>query len=124
MALQLNVKIEKSDGMEYIFKNLSTIYFPVLWFETSVELPQTMASALQLLVNIPLIMVIASVIGILAGLVGIGIVLRKIVRDEAQLGEEETQGFSPWEGKMTFIKNILAFLNDKLSDVESCSVKH
>ena len=119
MALQLNVKIEKSDGMEYIFKNLSTIYFPVLWFETSVELPQTMASALQLLVNIPLIMVIASVIGILAGLVGIGIVLRKIVRDEAQLGEEETQGFRPWEGKMTFIKNILAFnKNDKLSDVE------
>ena len=118
MALQLNVKIEKSDGMEYIFKNLSTIYFPVLWFESSVELPKSMASALQMLVNIPLIMVIASIIGILAGLVGIGVVLRKILRDEALRGDEETQGFRAWEGKMTFIKNILAFKKDKFSDVE------
>ena len=122
MALQLNVKIEKSDGMEYIFKNLSTIYFPVLWFETSVELPGSMASALQLLVNIPMIMVIASIIGILAGFIGIVVVLRKIVKEEAQLGEQEMMsGFRPWQGKMTFIKNILTFKNDKNEKLSDCS---
>ena len=52
------------------------------------------------------------------GLVGIGVVLRKILRDEALRGDEETQGFRAWEGKMTFIKNILAFKKDKFSDVE------
>ena len=118
MALQLNVKIEKSDGMEYIFQNLSTIYFPVIWFETSVDLPQGMASALKLLVNIPKIMVVASIIGILLGMLGILMVFRRIVivRTDSEIGEEETKRFRPWEGKINLIKNLLAF--KKYSDVD------
>ena len=76
MALQLNIKIEKCDGMEYIFKDLPTVYFPIIWFETSFEVPDMIAGALRLLINIPTIMRVASVFGIVAGLVGIYLILR------------------------------------------------
>ena len=38
MALQLNVKIEPYEDMEYVFKNIPTVYFPVMWFKSTVDL--------------------------------------------------------------------------------------
>ena len=80
MALQLNIKIEKCEGMEYMFKNLPTVYFPIIWFETSFEVPDMIAGALRLLINIPIIMRVASVFGIVAGLVGIYLIYRQVSR--------------------------------------------
>ena len=84
MALQLNIKIEKSEGMEYIFKNLPTVYFPIIWFETSFEVPDMIAGALRLLINIPIIMRVASVFGIVAGLVGIYLIYRQASRNSLE----------------------------------------
>ena len=80
MALQLNIKIEKCEGMEYVFKDLPTVYFPIIWFETSFEIPDMIAGALRLLINIPTIMRVASVFGIVAGLVGIYLIYRQVSR--------------------------------------------
>ena len=80
MALQLNIKIEKSEGMEYIFKDLPTVYFPIIWFESSFEVPDMIAGALRLLINIPVIMRVGSVFGIVAGLVGIYLIYRQATR--------------------------------------------
>ena len=80
MALQLNVKIEASEGMEHVFKELPTVFFPVLWFESGARLPQSMAGALLTLINIPYIMVAASIVGVLAGLAGMMVVTRRAVR--------------------------------------------
>ena len=80
MALQLNIKIEKSPGMEYIFKDLPTVYFPIIWFESSFEVPDMIAGALRLLINIPVIMRVGSVFGIVAGLVGIYLIYRQATR--------------------------------------------
>jgi len=80
MALQLNVKIEASEGMEHVFKELPTVFFPVLWFESGARLPQSMAGALLTLINIPYIMVAASIVGVLAGLAGMMAVTRRVVR--------------------------------------------
>ena len=106
LALQLNVKIEKSEGMEYVFKSLPTIYFPVLWFHTSVVLPDGMSSALHFLVNIPMIMVIASIIGIITGSVGIFLVWRNLT------GQEVSQ-HPIWTEKLNYIRNVLTFKNEK-----------
>lgn len=111
--MQLNVKIERSEGMEYIFQNLTSVYFPCLWFETSVELPDHMASALQLLVNIPSLMVAASILGILAGIVGIVCVWRNILRDQADPlpGGDKRPG--PWEEKLDYVKKVFTYKNLK-----------
>lgn len=113
LSMQLNVKIERSEGMEYIFQNLTSVYFPCLWFETSVELPDHMASALQLLVNIPSLMVAASILGILAGIVGIVCVWRNILRDQADTlpGGEKRPG--PWEEKLDYVKKVFTYKNLK-----------
>ena len=76
MALQLNIKLEASSGVEYVFKvststwslhrrpsdapspqDLPTVYFPVLWFQSTAQLPGGMAGSLVALVNLPTIMV-------------------------------------------------------------------
>ena len=56
MRLQLNVFLSKVDGIEYLFKNLPEVMFPVFWFESVAELPETMAGPLNLLVMLPAIM--------------------------------------------------------------------
>ena len=107
MALQLNVKIEKSEGMEYVFKSLPTIYFPVLWFHTSVVLPDGMSSALHFLVNIPMIMVVASIIGIITGSVGIFLVWRNLTSTQ-DAGHPHI-----WREKLNYIRNVLTVKNEK-----------
>ena len=106
MALQLNIKIEKSEGMEYIFKDLPTVYFPILWFESSFEVNDIIAGALRLLVNIPTIMKVASILGILAGIVGIYIIYRQISPKVPSDPRDEKK--SSYDGKLNWLKRIPA----------------
>ena len=55
MRLQLNVFIRKVEGIEYLFKDVPEIMFPVFWFESVAALPKTMAGPLNLLLMIPAI---------------------------------------------------------------------
>jgi len=91
MALQLNVLIEKSEGMEYVFKDLPSVFFPVLWFESSAGLPESMAGALLALINIPTIMIIASIVGIIAGLIGMAAVYRCVRRSKRNIVNNQMQ---------------------------------
>ena len=124
MALQLNVKIEKSEGMDYIFGNLSTIYYPVLWFDASVELPRGMVGAIHLLLNIPSIMVGASIIGVIMGLIGIVLVYRTITQGKSELHkpcvDQQNNKNNKVVEKLNYIRNIISFENkNKMKDVES-----
>jgi len=123
LALQLNVKVEKSEGMEYIFQNLSTIYYPVLWFKASVELPGGVAGALKLLLNIPSIMVGASIVGVIMGLVGIGLVYRNVTRGESNLDKDsidmnDNSRVMPF---INYLNNIIRFkkINEKSINEDS-----
>ena len=91
MALQLNVKIEASPGMEYVFKarpksrilypphqSLPTVYFPVLWFQSTASLPETMAGPLLVLVNLPTILVMAASCCIVLGLLGMAVIYNRV----------------------------------------------
>ena len=111
MALQLNVKLEKSEGIDYIFKDLPEVYFPVMWFESTVDLPDSMAGALKLLINVPTIMVLMSVVGIIAGMIGIGRVWHCAQRHETDF---QTKEDLEWKEnmlarKLNFIKNLIYF---------------
>ena len=104
MALQLNIKIEKCDGMEYIFKNLPTVYFPIIWFESSFEVPDMIAGALRVLINIPTIMRVASVFGIVAGLLGIYLIYRKATRKS--LGPNVVKAKIRDDGKFYWVRRL------------------
>lgn len=56
MRLQLNILLDKVEGIEYLFKNLPRVMFPVFWFEGLTELPEEMAGSLQMLVLLPKLM--------------------------------------------------------------------
>jgi len=53
MRLQLNVLLEKIEGIDYLFKDMPQVMFPVFWFESSLEIPEDVAAQLQLLVMLP-----------------------------------------------------------------------
>ena len=111
MALQLNVKIEPYEDMEYVFKNITTVYFPVMWFKSTVDLPNSMAGALRFLINVPTIMVLASVIGIIAGMVGIGMVWRNLHTIQTEFSMTE----SHLEKKGNMLANKLAFIRNLIN---------
>ena len=77
MRLQLNVFIRKVAGIEYMFKNLTDLMFPVFWFETQTSLPESMAGPINLLLMLPDIMkvgfIILYIIVLLVSLQGCGI---------------------------------------------------
>ena len=56
IRLQLNILLRKVKGIEYLFRDVQEIMYPALWFETVSELPEDMASSLNLLVMLPTIM--------------------------------------------------------------------
>jgi len=56
MRLQLNILLRKVEGIEYLFKNLPEVMFPVLWFDSVATLPEHMAGPLNMLVMLPTIM--------------------------------------------------------------------
>ena len=60
MRLQLNILLRKVEGIEYLFKNLPEVMFPVLWFDSVATLPEHMAGPLNMLVMLPTIMEVTS----------------------------------------------------------------
>ena len=56
IRLQLNVLLRKVEGIQYLFKNLQEVMFPVFWFESLSELPEEMAGPINMLVMLPTIM--------------------------------------------------------------------
>merc|ERR1711970_864174 len=56
MRLQLNILLRKVEGIEYLFKNLPEVMFPVLWFDSVATLPEHMAGPLNMLVMLPTVM--------------------------------------------------------------------
>ena len=56
MRLQLNIMLRKVEGIDYLFKNLPEVMFPVFWFDSVATLPESMAGSLNLLVMLPTIM--------------------------------------------------------------------
>ena len=56
MRLQLTVLLRKVEGIEYLFKNLPEVMFPVFWFDSTATLPEHMAGSLNMLVMLPTIM--------------------------------------------------------------------
>jgi len=53
MRLQLNILLRKVEGIEYLFKNLQEVMYPVFWFESISELPEHMAGPLKMLIMLP-----------------------------------------------------------------------
>ena len=60
MKLQLNVYIRKVQGIDYVFKNLDDLMFPVFWFNTTALLPKEKSGGLHLLVILPTLMDVGS----------------------------------------------------------------
>jgi len=56
MRLQLNILLRKVEGIQYLFKNLPEVMFPVFWFDSVATLPESMAGSLNMLVMLPTIM--------------------------------------------------------------------
>jgi len=74
MKLQLNVLLRKVEGIEYLFKNLPEVMFPVFWFESEAAIPESMAGSLFMLVKLPTIMLVCGVCSILSSLLIISLV--------------------------------------------------
>ena len=53
MRLQLNILLQSVPGMEYLFKDLQQVMFPVMWFDSVAALPEDMAGSLRLLISLP-----------------------------------------------------------------------
>ena len=70
MKLQLNILLEPNEGIDYLFAALPRIVYPVIWFESEASLPEAMSGQLQLLVNLPTIMVVCGATGIVLGCLG------------------------------------------------------
>jgi hypothetical protein len=93
MRLQLNLLLEKSEGIHYVMGSLPRLLLPVMWFETEADLPEAMAGPLSLLVNMPVIMKGCGLAGIILGLIGMISMLFCLVRlrpdvtDKQELGD-------------------------------------
>eukprot|EP00092_Neocalanus_flemingeri_P040156 GFUD01043741.1.p1 GENE.GFUD01043741.1~~GFUD01043741.1.p1 ORF type:complete len:545 (+),score=122.04 GFUD01043741.1:220-1854(+) len=56
MRLQLNIFLRKVEGIDYLFKKIPEVMFPVLWFDSVATMPENMAGPINLLVMLPTIM--------------------------------------------------------------------
>ena len=64
MRLQLNIMLRKVEGIDYLFKNLPEVMFPVFWFDSVATLPESMAGSLNLLVMLPTIMQVRHILAV------------------------------------------------------------
>merc|ERR1711972_427579 len=69
MRLQLNVLLRKVEGIEYLFKNLPEVMFPVFWFDSVATMPEHMAGPLNMLVELPTIMQACGVCSIVSSII-------------------------------------------------------
>jgi len=82
MRLQLNILLDKVEGIEYLFKNLQHVMFPVMWFESKAELPSDMTGALMMLVIMPGVMLGCGLFSLCCGvLILISLFLCKVNRE-------------------------------------------
>ena len=82
MRLQLNILLDKVEGIEYLFKNLQHVMFPVMWFESIAELPSDMTGALMMLVIMPGVMLGCGLFSLCCGvLILISLFLCKVNRE-------------------------------------------
>ena len=75
IKLQINILLEKSEGINYIFKDLPQVFYPVFWFESEASLEESQSDQIALLVNLPMILQTCGIIGIILGLMGILIMM-------------------------------------------------
>jgi len=106
MRLQINILLEKNEGIQHIFHELPRVFFPVMWFESVASLPKEMAGSLSLLVDLPIIMQATAVVGICMGVMGMltatYCMFRRVTEDEHVTCEyakvsikETTEQFKP-----------------------------
>ena len=53
MKLQLNVFLRNVKGIEYLFKEVPNLMFPVFWFETEITMQEQMLRSLRMLLITP-----------------------------------------------------------------------
>ena len=75
IRLQLNILLRKVEGIEYLFRDVQEVMFPVLWFETLSELPQDMAGSLNLLIMLPTVMEFCALFSLIASLLIVIVIL-------------------------------------------------
>jgi len=84
MRLQINVLLDKNEGINYIFNDLPRVFYPVMWFDSEARLPEHMAGPLKMLVNLPFIMQTCGILGIVLGLLGMALSLYCLLRKKTQ----------------------------------------
>jgi len=68
MRLQLNIMLEKVEGIQYLFKNLQSVMFPVMWFDAVAILPENMAGSLNMLAMMPNVMLGCGLFSLILGM--------------------------------------------------------
>jgi len=94
MRLQLNILLRKVEGIDYLFKNLQEVMYPVFWFESTSTLPEHMAAPLNMLVMLPWIMSACGIFSIVTSFIIIFfmIICNKIGRNKQKtIAAEEKQ---------------------------------
>lgn len=110
MRLQINILLEKNEGIEYIFKNLPRIFYPVLWFESEATLPESMSGQLSLLVNLPVITQACGIAGIVLGLLGMLTALYCFLRGGRKHADDHSCEYAKVaskDGKDNFLSPII-----------------
>jgi len=67
MRLQLNILLQSVPGMEYLFKDLQQVMFPVMWFDSVAAVPEDMAGSLRLLISLPVMFRVSGGVSLLVG---------------------------------------------------------
>jgi len=67
MRLQLNILLQSVPGMEYLFKDLQQVMFPVMWFDSVAAVPEDMAGSLRLLISLPVMFRVSGGLSLLVG---------------------------------------------------------
>jgi len=123
MRLQLNILLRKVEGIEYLFKNLQEVMYPVFWFESVSDLPEHMAAPLSMLIMLPVIMSACGIFSIVSGFIIIFfvIVCRVLVLNqdkEKELNKDDHQ-------RSSIIKQYskVPIQEMKISDIDISSVE-
>jgi len=106
MRLQLNVLLRKVEGIEYLFKNLPEVMFPVLWFDSVATLPEHMAGPLNMLVMLPTIMQACGISSFIIGFLTIFFLFFCRFRDNYNTRQSLEKKLKQTEGESSIIKKV------------------
>jgi len=82
MRLQLNILLQSVPGMEYLFKDLQQVMFPVMWFDSVAAVPEDMAGSLRLLISLPIMFRVSGGLSLLVGTLLLLLLCRHKLRGE------------------------------------------